>query len=204
MSCPDWKTLAAWRDDPRAEEPAEWQEALAHLDRGCAQCRRAAIAADSTLVFRRLAVVPAPTPAQEASDVEAMRRAVAAMRAASRVEASERRNRPARAARALKTLSWKRWGVAAALAVAALSLPPGPAEHATDPTLRPRRQPVAVALPAAMTSGPMTSGSVETGVALLGEDLPTVEGVDRPGARVYHMDGEGLSGTMIFDESLDV
>jgi hypothetical protein len=186
VSCPDWKTLAAWRGDPQAGEPAEWQEALAHLDRGCSQCRRAAVAADPTLVFRRLAAVPAAaamTPVQEASEADAMRRAVTAMRAASRVEASERRGRP----------SWKRWGVAAALAVAALSLPATPGHQAKS------RQPVAVALPAVMSAG-----SFETDAALLGDDLPTLEGVDRPGARVYHMDGEGLSGTMIFDETLDV
>ena len=210
MSCPDWKTLAAWRDDPRAEEPAEWQEALAHLDRGCVQCRRAAVAADPTLVFRRLAVVPAvpaSSPAQEASDIEAMRRAVAAMRAGSRVEASERRSRPARAARALKALSWKRWGVAAARALAAQSLPAGPGRYASDQTsdqtVQPARQPVAMALPATPAKI-MTAGGLETGATLLGDDLPTLEGVDRPGARVYHMDGEGLSGTMIFDETLDV
>ena len=202
MSCPDWKTLAAWRDDPRAEEPAEWQEALAHLDRGCVQCRRAAIAADPTLVFRRLAVVPAvPTssPAQEASDVEAMRRAVAAMRAGSRVEASERRGRPARAARALKALSWKRWGVAAAMALAALSLPAGPPRVPSGAT--PETAYRLPAVPAALFEAPETAVA---GQAALGDDLPTLEGVDRPGARVYHMDGEGLSGTMIFDESLDV
>ena len=186
MSCPDWKTLAAWRDDPQAGEPAEWQEALAHLDRGCSQCRRDAIAADPTLVFRRLAAVPAAvmTPVQETSEADAMRRAVAAMRAASRVETSKRRGRP----------SWKRWGVAAALAVAALSLPAMPGHQVKS------RQPVAVALPAVMTAGSFET----TGAALLGDDLPTLEGVDRPGARVYHMDGEGLSGTMIFDETLDV
>lgn len=199
MSCPDWKTLAAWRDDPQADEPAEWGEALAHLDRGCAHCRRTALAADPTLVFRRLAVVPVPTPAQEASEVESMRQAVAAMRAASRVEASERRSRPARAARALKAVSWKRWGVAAALAVAALSLPGAPGSQ-----MQPRRQPVAVALPATPAMMILTAGSFDTGAAQLGDDLPTLEGVDRPGARVYHMDGEGLSGTMIFDETLDV
>lgn len=199
MSCPDWKTLAAWRDDPRADEPAEWGEALAHFDRGCVDCRRSALAADPTLVFRRLAAVSAPTPAQEASEVESMRRAVAAMRAASRVEESERRSRPARAARALKAVSWKRWGVAAALAVAALSLPGAPGSPPGSP-MQARRPPIAVALPAVMTAG----GSFETGAAQLGDDLPTLEGVDRPGARVYHMDGEGLSGTMIFDETLDV
>jgi hypothetical protein len=31
-----------------------------------------------------------------------------------------------------------------------------------------------------------------------------IEGLNRPGARVYHMDGEGLSVFMIVDESLDV
>ena len=193
MSCPDWKSLAAWRNDPQADEPAEWGDALVHFDRGCAQCRRSALAADPTLVFRRLvaAPVPASTPAQEASEVESMRRAVAAMRAASRVEASGRH-------RTLKALSWKRWGVAAALAVAALSLPGAPGSQPGS-QMQARRQPVAVALPAVMTAG-----SFETSPAQLGDDLPTLEGVDRPGARVYHMDGEGLSGTMIFDETLDV
>lgn len=188
MSCPDWQTLAAWRDDPRAEEPAEWREALAHLDRGCVHCRRAAVSADPTLVFRRLALVAEPTPAQESSEVESMRRAVAAMRAASRVEASGRH-------RTLKALSWKRWGVAAALAVAALSLP-APPGHQMQP-----RQPVAVALPATPAMMITTAGSFETAPA--GDDLTTWEGVDRPDARVYHMAGEGLSGTMIFDETLD-
>ena len=31
-----------------------------------------------------------------------------------------------------------------------------------------------------------------------------IEGLNRPGARVYHMDGEGISVFMIVDESLDV
>ena len=34
--------------------------------------------------------------------------------------------------------------------------------------------------------------------------VQTLEGVNRPGARVYHMDGEGISVFMVFDESLDV
>lgn len=191
MSCPDWQTLAAWRDDPQADEPAEWREALAHLDRGCARCRRAAIAADPTLVFRRLAVVaaaaPATGPAQEASEAEAMRRAVAAMRAASRVEASERR---------ASSWSWKRWGTAAALAVLALSMPGDDARLRREPA---GTAPLAVALPAAMfAEGPGTA------LAAPGDDLPTLEGVNRPGARVYHMDGEGMSVVMIVDETLDV
>lgn len=200
MSCPDWKTLAAWRDDPRAEEPAEWREGLAHLDQGCTLCRRAALAADPTLVFRRLAVVPAPAPAQEASEADAMRRAVAAMRAASRVEASERRGRP------LGSLSWKRWAAAAALAVAALSMPGDDARLRREPLAAPPMS--ARLLPAALSEAmpaALRAGSPEAlPAAVAGDGLPTVEGVDRPGARVYHMDGEGLSVVMIVDETLDV
>lgn len=191
VSCPDWKTLAAWRDDPSAAEPAGWSDALAHFDRGCQDCRRTALAADPTLIFRRLVAVPEPAPAQEASDVDSMRRAVAAMRAASRVEAVERKGR---------TLSWKRWAVAAVLAMAALTLPAGEARHPLD-RLAPKT---------ALTGGLLGNllgdprGAALAVPASMGDDLPTVDGVNRPGARVYHMDGEGLAVVMIVDESLDV
>jgi hypothetical protein len=75
---------------------------------------------------------------------------------------------------------WRRWAAAAVLAMAALTAgrnrPAGPQPAAETPAA-----PVPVAAPA-----------------------PTLEGVNRPGARVYHMDGEGLSVFMVFDESLDV
>lgn len=75
---------------------------------------------------------------------------------------------------------WRRWAAAAVLAGAALTAgrdrPAGPRPAAETPAA-----PVSVMAPA-----------------------PTLEGVDRPGARVYHMDGEGLSVVMVFDESLDV
>jgi hypothetical protein len=74
---------------------------------------------------------------------------------------------------------WRRWAAAAVLAGAALAVgrdrAPAP-EPAT-----PAAAPVSVAAPG-----------------------PTLEGVNRPGARVYHMDGEGISIFMVFDESLDV
>src|SRR5262249_36619722 len=60
--CPDWRGLAAPRfDSPGAAtgEPAGWAEALAHLD-GCPACRRAALEADPTLLFRRLPALPPP------------------------------------------------------------------------------------------------------------------------------------------------
>jgi len=200
VSCPDWKALAAWRDDPRAEEPAAWRQALAHLDQGCVQCRREAVAADPTLVFRRLAAVPEPSPAEEASEADAMRRAVAAMRAASRVEAAERHGHPARSMRSMRTLNWKRWAAAAALAVAALSMPGGDARLHRTPGLIPQATPAVLSVggPAAVV---LPAAALPAASA---DDLPTLEGVDRPGARVYHMDGEGLAGTMIFDETLDV
>ena len=80
-----------------------------------------------------------------------------------------------------------RWAAAAVLAAAMLSIPADRlwearhAERAAAPT-------VARAVPAAFAE----------------PELPTVEGVNRPGARVYNMDGEGMSVVMIVDESLDV
>jgi hypothetical protein len=188
VSCPDWKTLAAWRDDPRAEEPAEWQEALAHLDRGCVLCRRAALAADPTLVFRRLAAPSAPAPAQEASDVESMRRAVAAMRAAGRVEAAGKQGRR------IRNLGWKHWAAAAALAVAALSLP-GDGAH------RLRQPPAATmsfAVPAVLTVG--ETGSVFP--AGMEDDSPILEGVNLDDARLYQFENEEIAVVMVVDESL--
>lgn len=185
MSCPSWQDLAAWRDDPQAEEPVEWREALEHLDRGCALCRRAAYAADPTLVFRRLAAVPEPTPAQEASDVETMRRAVAAMRAASRVEAVERRGLAG---------NWKRWAAAAALAVAVLSVSADDPRHLPGRTLA--------------MSGSFSPSAAGEAAAILpasfDDDQPVLEGVNLPDARLYHMEGEGLSVVMVVDETMGV
>ena len=185
MSCPSWQDLAAWRDDPQAEEPMEWREALDHLDRGCALCRRAAYAADPTLVFRRLATIPEPTPAQEASDVETMRRAVAAMRAASRVEAVERKGLAG---------NWKRWAAAAALAVAVLSV------SADDPRHLPGRT---LAMPGSFSPSEAREAAAVL-PASFGGDQPILEGVNLPDARLYHMEGEGLSVVMVVDETMGV
>jgi len=76
---------------------------------------------------------------------------------------------------------WRRWAAAAMLAVAALSAGRGKAPLAERAAANP-------AAPAAAVTAPG----------------PTLEGVNRPGARVYHMDGEGISVFMVFDESLDV
>jgi len=182
MSCPDWRDLS-----PDSRDTGAWTEALAHFDGGCSQCRRDALKADPTLVFRSLRSAPAGSSASmgstssSSSDVDAMCQAVAAMRAASRVDAAVHRT------------SWKRWAVAAGLVLAALSIPADNVrKHRDLPSSRPAAALLGAVMPAALVGGVGDS------------DLPTVEGVNHPDARVYHMDGEGLSVVMIVDESLDV
>jgi hypothetical protein len=128
MSCPDWRNL-----DAAARETAAWDNALRHLDGGCAACWRDALAVDPTLVFRRLPV-PELSPAAEADEVAATRLAVAAMRTASRAERGTLGDRlpelassafPARAGRLLRLQSARspqiaRWSLAASLTLMAL------------------------------------------------------------------------------------
>lgn len=105
--CPDWNVLVLHRERDGAA-PEGWTAALEHFD-ACRECRREALAADPLLVFRRLPA-PAVSPAEERSAVESMRQAVAAMRTAERLESGRR------------FAGWRRWGAAAVLAVASLSV----------------------------------------------------------------------------------
>lgn len=73
MSCPDWQSLCDRRDAGLGEVPG-WRAALAHLE-ACQECEDEALAADPTLLFRRLPVVEVGE-----SEVEAMQRAVRSMR----------------------------------------------------------------------------------------------------------------------------
>ncbi|HEV7787181.1 MAG TPA: hypothetical protein VGQ28_17705 [Thermoanaerobaculia bacterium] len=173
MSCLEWSRLAARRED----EPEGWTAALEHLD-GCPRCRPEALKADPLLVFRRLPVTEL-APAEERSEAESMRLAVAAMRNAGRLESRHR------------FAGWRRWAAAAVLALASLALGRDRAPHSAagiaDAAVRP---------PAAQ--------QVTSPAAASAAEPATIEGLNRPGARVYHMDGEGLSVFMIVDESLDV
>ena len=146
MSCPDWTALTVHRDDRRGSEPEGWSDALAHFDGGCQDCRKAALKSDPTLVFRRLAQVPAArmTEAQERAEVDSVRRAVAAMRAASRLESLEGRRRGFAAG------GWKRWSAAAALTMVALTVP----SHDT----RLRKSPAAAEVPELPQTGPVLEG----------------------------------------------
>jgi hypothetical protein len=177
VSCPDWSRLAVLSDQSRDDEPAAWTAALEHLD-ACPSCRPEALKADPLLAFRRLPVTDL-APAQERSEAESMRLAVAAMRNAGRLEPRHH------------FAGWRRWAAAAVLALAFLAVSRDRAPHPAG---------VASAVPpfaAPHVTAPATSGASAAEPA-------AIEGLNRPGARVYHMDGEGLSVFMIVDESLDV
>lgn len=183
MSCPDWNALACWRHDPEAGEPAAWQEALVHLD-SCGLCRAAALAADPTLVFRRLPVLgpDALDAAAEADEVAAVQQAVAAMRTASRLEREPRPAAP----------HWKRW-----VAAAAVTLTGGLGTWYELPA-RPSAEGEGLNARFLSPAVPPTS------------TVPVsrrIEDFDRPGARVMEFGGKDrldLNVVTIYDPSIDV
>jgi hypothetical protein len=241
-SCPDWRRLdPAARDRAHAVsaeallDSARWEEALRHLDGGCQRCWQEALAADPTLVFRRL---PAPelTAAAEAEEVEAARLAVGAMRTASRLERRGRtaargleRPLPAlpaigvrslRSLRSLHSLPLARWGLAAGLTAMALVAGAGHGWHGeaghgavAAGSARLSAQPSAPAFAAGASSwAPPGTESPGFAAASAAEALPAVlptsrgsiEGLNRPEARVYQLDGPHMSVVMIVDDKLDV
>jgi len=197
-SCYDWPALTAHRRDRLADEPAAWREALAHLD-GCADCRRAALAADPTLLFQSLAARGSESAAREPrgafqeldeqAEVESALQAFTAMRAARRVAGL-------RAGLLRRAAGVGRWAAAAALAFVALSLENVGLPDNARATFR------------AFSDNPR--GVVEHAAAVTAalpavSRLPLVEGINgRPEARIYHLGGDDLSVVMIVDESLDV
>jgi hypothetical protein len=185
VSCPDWTALTTHRLDNRGGvEPEGWSEGLAHFDGGCQLCRKAALKADPTLVFRRLAQVPAATmtETQERAEVDSVRQAVAAMRAASRLESLEGRRRGFAG-------SWKRWSAAAALALVTVTVPADDA----------RRTALEAEAPAVEVLDLSRQAALQTGGA------PVVEGVsDMPGTRVYRLGGDKVLEVVVFvNESFD-
>ena len=179
MSCPDWTALTAHRHEG-SPEPEGWSEALAHFDGGCTLCRKAALKADPTLVFRRLAQVPASTmsEAQERAEVESVRQAVAAMRAASRLESVEKRKRG--------RAGWKRWSAAAALAMLVVTVPSDNARQPAD------------------QAAIFQAGQAGVADASQAAEMPLEGGVNLPGARVYHLSQDDLAVVMVVDESFDI
>lgn len=196
MTCPDWNRLVADRDaaprsgpsaDPAPGAPDAWALALSHLD-DCASCAPRALAADPTLVFRRL-----PAPEVGAADVEAMRRAVESMHRAGRVapgaSAASEGRRSAAVARRLRLPSaprgWRQLAAAAALAAASFGLWLSAPDEA---------DPVRAAVPSA--------------VAPSARDLaaePAFMELSEPrAADMYQVGEEDLLVVMVMDETLDV
>jgi hypothetical protein len=199
----DWRALAAHRAEMGAPEPAGWAAALEHLalerSHGCAACRSAAVAADPTLVFGRLRTpgLQAPAPAMGDDEVLAVQQAVAALRVASRLGV------PAPAAGLVRrSAGWMRpaarWAAAAGLAAALL---------AGAGSAGPRRMAPA-ALSAAAPLAPFSGAAVPVAMRAAAPasqgQMPMLEELDRPDARVYQLDGSKLSVVMIVDGNLDV
>ena len=197
MSCPDWHALAAHRladpgpgsvsgsgsvsssaaatATPSDETPAGWREALAHLD-GCAACRDRALAADPTLLFRRLPEVTA-----DAELVRDVRRGVETLRRARRVEA--------RALRGPGVL-------AGALAASGPSVTPRSDGLEPFPGTR---------APGSFSGGfPVSGLAGAEALAAVGTEEAALDQIERPDASVYHIDDDQLAVVMVVDASLDV
>jgi hypothetical protein len=222
MSCPDWRHLdPAVREAPNASAAgaasragaASWEEALRHFDGGCRLCRHDALAADPTLLFRRLAPMEM-TAAAEAQEIERARLAVTAMRAASRLDGHDSAppraaaNRP-RPARGLHHRAGLRWAMAAGLTAMALLSGAGRAGSSWQATSGPALDRSGTAdAPAAAGRAAATGSSMADLPADLGAmpaaNRSSIEGFSRPEARVYQIDGPHMSVVMIVDDKLDV
>jgi hypothetical protein len=212
VSCPDWRRLDPAARDGASPQAERWAAALRHLDAGCSLCRREALAADPTLVFRRL---PAPevTPALESEEVAGARLAVAAMRAASRLEHPGREDgkplsqwplavrQPARMRQA------SRWLLAASLTGMALLFGAGHGWRGevarAAALLSPGRMAAAPSLHVPATGRVASDLDAPSGV-LPAASRSSIEGLSRPEARVYQIDGPHMSVVMIVDAKLDV
>lgn len=187
-NCPDWKVLSAHRRERHGGEPEGWNEALRHMD-GCARCRQAAMAADPSLLFRRLSKVP-PAAANEAAEAESIIQAVAGMRAATRMGAGTPPRRRA------GWRAWRRHAAAAALIVAALPL-------GGDDGWRLRligyegRGTVSLQEEAFQPAAGLAAG--------MESDQPLIENLNHPDeSRIYQMGSPDFSVVMVFNENLGV
>lgn len=189
MICRDragWRALLAHRFT-EGDEPAEWPEVGAHLE-SCAACRRIALGIDPSLIFQRL---PEPS-ALGASDVEAMRQAVAGLRRASaRGLVAERSTTPG----LRSPIAIGKLGRVAAAAALVLGL-------GSQLPLSPR----AAVTPASIdASGAVVAdAAVAGGEAVPDESLGVSGDVGRPLARVYQIAYHDMAVVMVVDKSLDL
>ncbi|HEV8631885.1 MAG TPA: hypothetical protein VGV61_16335 [Thermoanaerobaculia bacterium] len=162
--CPNWRQLAATRDAAPGDPPG-WEEALRHLD-GCAACRRAAVAADPTLAFRRLA-----PPSLADDEAEAMRLRVAALRGAGGVMPPARRPRARHLAAAASV---------ALVLLTGTSVPRQSRPDAAASSVRSLPSPLPPALPAELAAEPLVEldKPYDHVVQWNGDDLSVVLVVD--------------------------
>lgn len=197
-TCPDWVALAAARD---AGDERGWRRSLGHLD-SCGGCRRRALAADPTLLFRSL-----PRVEVAPSEVAAMREGVASMRRARRVapQPTGRIGRVAArvgASRAVAAAFGRRGrGLAAAGLLAAASgglwiaLPA--AEQAAPETVPAASEAARSTVPAAGRVPPRSAAPSAAEPVFMDLSLPR-------SADVYRVGNGGLKVVMVVDERLDV
>jgi hypothetical protein len=197
----DWRAWAAHRADPRGEEPEGWAAALDHLDR-CADCRRAALAADPTLVFRRLRAAPV-APAAADPEAAAMRQAVAALREASRLGATAGAGREVAPRRGARRTAWTRAAAAASLVAATLAASSGRVPH-LDQAMAPLRASLAPAAAAPTVLSAAILRAAPAALAAAPAEMPLLEETNRPDARVYQFEDPDYSFAWIVDKKLDV
>lgn len=200
--CPDWAALVAAREAGGERGEAAWRQALVHLD-ACDGCRRDALAAEPTLLFRAL-----PRVEVARSEAAAMRDAVASMRRARRVAPEPRLGPVARASarisgrrRPVEVLGRRARGLAAAGLLAAASGGLWMALPAADQTTAPQATPVAAASeaepPALRRAKPANAAPSLAEPDFMDLSLPR-------SADVYRVGNGGLQVVMVVDERLDV
>jgi len=193
LTCPDWRPLLAHRFDPTVEAPAGWPEVEAHLE-DCTDCRHAALAIDPTLVFHGAAAWTS-APGESAAILQAVRtlRRTADLETRTELARSEQEQGDGeRSARALHGRSTEHGPLAAAVLFALIL--------AFQPSTTGRMgvEPVVLVEPLPAPEAGVGAQRAAYPAA------PAIEGVDRPGARVYEWGAEDLSVVMVVDESLDV
>ena len=161
MSCPDWNRLHDLRDD----RPEAWEEALEHLD-GCGLCRDEALAAEPTLLFRRL-----PSPQVSRDELASIKQTVAAMCRSEAIQEPPRRRRDL-----LRAASLAAAVLAAAYVPGFLTAPEKGLPIADETTLA--AVSTAGSTELSIAAGAPPSVSVVAGPRVAAEMVPLVEDVD--------------------------
>ena len=195
MNCPDWCDLASRRD----EAPELWERALLHHDT-CDRCRRDALAAEPTLLFRQMAA-----PELGRADIAAIKQAVTTMRRtlplAEAAEDSAAEGVGGRSRRAQR--SKKVWLQAAVLAVILFgaALFQGGLEHEKNAL-----DPASSAPPAALVATTQAHGdpvALPPWNDLSLEELPLVEDADPSYGSIVEVVGQDISFVLVVP-TLDV